>query len=263
MANSCTRSLAPRLTRGACWRRDHRARPPLSGRAADPRTPGGRRHLGRQPGPHGVGVARRAAATPRQDAQVHRTGPQELEDSLEPGGSQVVILDRVRLAPGWRGCGGVGRLLIIRWLRWLYDDPRAVVLKPFPIDLDDDQKQDNAVFRKAMTAVRRTWKSIGFEPFSDDIWVLDPQTGATTERSRGSPNGSDCPTDIAVPTPRRVSTDSAPGPGTTGNNRHQSGKPDTRTDCTTRRRTARSTAGSARETPGQWPSFTPSEAAGL
>jgi hypothetical protein len=103
---------------------------------------------------------------------------EELEDSLEPGGNQVVILDRVRLAPAWRGCGSVGRLLTIHLLRWLCDDPRAVVLKPFPIDLDDDQKQDKAVFRKAMTSVRRTWKSIGFEPFSDDIWVLDPRTGS-------------------------------------------------------------------------------------
>lgn len=94
----------------------------------------------------------------------------ELEESLNPGGSQVVILDRVQLAPAWRGCGGVGRLLTIRLLHWLCDDPRAVALKPFPIDLDEDQKQDKAVFQEAMTTVRRTWKSIGFEPFSDDIW---------------------------------------------------------------------------------------------
>lgn len=103
---------------------------------------------------------------------------EELEDLLEPGGSQVVILDRAWLAPAWRGCGGVGRLLTIRLLRWLCDDPRAVALKPFPIDLDEDQKQDEAVFRKAMTTVRRTWKSVGFQPFSDDIWVLDPRTGS-------------------------------------------------------------------------------------
>ena len=103
---------------------------------------------------------------------------EELEDSLELGGSQVVILDRVRLAPAWRGCGGIGRLLTIRLLHWLCDDPRAVFLKPFPIDLDEDQQKDDAVFRKAMTTVRRTWKSIGFQPFSDDIWVLDPRTGS-------------------------------------------------------------------------------------
>lgn len=53
-----------------------------------------------------------------------------------------------------------------------------MALKPFPIDLDEDQKQDKVVFRKAMTTVRRTWKSVGFQPFLDDIWVLDPRTGS-------------------------------------------------------------------------------------
>jgi len=100
-----------------------------------------------------------------------------LEESLNPGGSQVVILDRVRLAPAWRGCGGVGRLLTIRLLHWLCDDPRVVALKPFPIDLDEEQQKDKATFDKAMNMVRQTWKSIGFEPFTDDIWVLDPRTG--------------------------------------------------------------------------------------
>lgn len=101
----------------------------------------------------------------------------ELEESLNAGGSQVVILDRVRLAPAWRGCGGVGRLLTIRLLRWVCDDPRAVALKPFPIDLDKEQKKDKATFDKAMKSVRKTWKSIGFERFTDGIWVLDPRTG--------------------------------------------------------------------------------------
>jgi len=103
---------------------------------------------------------------------------EELENLLEPGGTQVVIVDRVRLAPAWRGCGGVGRLLTIRLLQWLCSDPQVVALKPFPIDLDEDQKQDKVVFRKAMTTVRRTWKSVGFRPFLDDIWVLDPRTGS-------------------------------------------------------------------------------------
>jgi hypothetical protein len=102
----------------------------------------------------------------------------DLEESLTIGGSQVVILDRVGLAAAWRGCGGVGRLLTIRLLRWLCDDPRVIALKPFPIDLDEEQRRDKVVFRKAMARVRRTWKSIGFEPFSDDIWILDPRTGS-------------------------------------------------------------------------------------
>jgi hypothetical protein len=100
----------------------------------------------------------------------------ELEDSLNVGGTQVLILDRVGLAPAWRGCGGVGRLLTIRLLRWVCDDPRVIALTPFPVELDDEQRNDKQAFRKGMARVRRTWKSIGFEPFSDDIWALDPRT---------------------------------------------------------------------------------------
>ena len=70
-----TRSLAPRRARRTCWHHDLRACPPQPGRAADPRAPRGRRHPGRQPGPHGRGAARRSAAPARQGAQVHRAGP--------------------------------------------------------------------------------------------------------------------------------------------------------------------------------------------
>lgn len=110
---------------------------------------------------------------------------EELEESLVDGGNQVVILDRVRLAPAWRGCGGIGRLLTIRLLHWVCDGPRAIALKPFPIDLNKEQKKDKATLDKAMAAVRRTWTSIGFEPFTDNIWILDTHTGnyqRTTEK---------------------------------------------------------------------------------
>lgn len=45
-----------------------------------------------------------------------------LEDTLEVLGSQVVIIDRVRIASAWRGLGGVGRLLTGRLLRWVGAD---------------------------------------------------------------------------------------------------------------------------------------------
>lgn len=99
----------------------------------------------------------------------------EIENSLEPGGNQVVILDRVRLAPAWRGFGGIGRLLIARILRWICDDPRLVAVQPFPIDLDSDQRQNDEIFTPALQQVRRTWSSLGFEPFTDNIWIMDPR----------------------------------------------------------------------------------------
>lgn len=102
----------------------------------------------------------------------------DLEQMLEPGGSRVVIVDRVRLAPAWRGLGGVGRLLTARLLDWVCDDPRVVAVHPFPIELDEDAREDPARFDPALQRVCRVWRSLEFEPFTDDIWVLDPRKAA-------------------------------------------------------------------------------------
>lgn len=98
----------------------------------------------------------------------------ELEDRLEALGSHVVIIDRARLAPAWRGLGGVGRLLTGRLLRWVSADPRVIAVHPFPIDLDMEQRQNSTVFKPALEQVQRVWASLGFRPFTDRIWVMDP-----------------------------------------------------------------------------------------
>jgi len=98
----------------------------------------------------------------------------ELEDSLEAVGSCVVIIDRVRLAPAWRGLGGVGRLLIGRLLRWVCADPQVVAVHPFPIDLVENARRDSTLFEPELARVRRVWQSLGFRPFTENIWVMDP-----------------------------------------------------------------------------------------
>jgi hypothetical protein len=105
----------------------------------------------------------------------------DLEEKLEPGGNQVVIIDRVRVAPAWRGLGGVGRLLIGRLLHWVCDDPRVVVVHPFPTELHEDALDDPAVFEPAMQRVRRVWTSLAFEPYTDDIWFMDPRLVSHSE----------------------------------------------------------------------------------
>lgn len=99
---------------------------------------------------------------------------QELQERLASFGSQVVLVDRVRLAPAWRGHGGVGRLLTARLLRWICPEARAVALMPSPIALDENQQEDEATLEQEMAKVRRTWKSLGFKPFGKDILVMDP-----------------------------------------------------------------------------------------
>lgn len=97
-----------------------------------------------------------------------------LEDETEGASGEVLIIDRVRLAPAWRGLGGVGRLLTARVARWASSQPSLVAVHPFPIDLDFADRQDATVFDPAMERVRRVWESLAFKQFDDQIWVMNP-----------------------------------------------------------------------------------------
>jgi hypothetical protein len=110
---------------------------------------------------------------PDREGELHP----DLEDLIEPFGGHVVILERARLAPAWRGLGGVGRYLIGRMLPYICCDPAVVATQPFPIDVprDDKGNADEAELKRGLVQVRRTWKSIGFQPYKGDIWVMDPK----------------------------------------------------------------------------------------
>ncbi|MBD0709093.1 hypothetical protein BU197_12005 [Streptomyces sp. CBMA291] len=97
----------------------------------------------------------------------------ELEESLV-NGDQVVIIDQVRIAPAWRGLGGVGRLLIGHLLRWVAGQAAIVATHPYPIDLPDGDRDDAAREAREKAVVQRTWQSLGFTPFREDLWVMRP-----------------------------------------------------------------------------------------
>ncbi len=93
-------------------------------------------------------------------------------------GSRAVLIDRVHMAPAWRGRGGVGRLLISRILRLFADDAKVVATNPFPIDLFDKCEPGGVTkhpqFDDELAKVQRTWGSLGFQLYKDPIWVMDP-----------------------------------------------------------------------------------------
>lgn len=102
----------------------------------------------------------------------------DLEENLEGFGEHVVIATRVRLASAWRGLGGVGRYLFGRMLPLICCDPVAVAAQPFPLDVDRDENGvvKKAALKRGLAQTRRVWKSIGFEPYKDDIWIMDPNS---------------------------------------------------------------------------------------
>lgn len=94
-----------------------------------------------------------------------------------PAGS-LAIIKRARVAPAWRGLGGVGRYLTARLIPWMFPDAAVVALKPFPLDVPRDEHgtADAAVLGPVLRKIERTWHSIGFEPHKNDIWIMDPNS---------------------------------------------------------------------------------------
>ncbi|MFE3195859.1 hypothetical protein ACFXHA_43150 [Nocardia sp. NPDC059240] len=94
-------------------------------------------------------------------------------------GSRAVLIDRVHMAPAWRGHGGVGRLLISRILRLFAADAKVVATNPFPIVLFTERDGHARLtahprFDEELAKVQRTWASLGFQLYKDPIWVMDP-----------------------------------------------------------------------------------------
>ena len=94
-------------------------------------------------------------------------------------GERLVLLDRVELAPAWRGMGGVGRLVVARLLRWIATDTRLVALQPFPTQFSG--AGDAPGFEEARTKVQQVWGSIGFAPCRHHIWCIDPASATLVD----------------------------------------------------------------------------------
>ena len=88
----------------------------------------------------------------------------------------LAIVERVRIAPAWRGLGGVGRYLAARLFPWMFPDAAVVATQPFPLDVPRDERgtADKEALGPALKQIRRTWESIGFETHKNDIWIMDP-----------------------------------------------------------------------------------------
>jgi len=108
------------------------------------------------------------------DAGDGRLDP-DLDEQLEPAGSQILILHSVRLAPEWRGFG-LGALLAGTAITKLSSGARAAVCYPAPLNEETDARPDSqgeAEWDKAVNALRQVWTTLGFEHFRDGVHVLD------------------------------------------------------------------------------------------
>lgn len=104
-----------------------------------------------------------------------------LEDELEMPGTELLILNRVQLAPEWRGFG-IGVLLTGITIQRLSGGCQVVVCDPASLvhidDTDDDNGEggdtaDTASNQASRAKLSEVWSQLGFAPFRDGVHVLD------------------------------------------------------------------------------------------
>lgn len=97
---------------------------------------------------------------------------EDLIEQMQGFGNRLLILNSVRVADHWRGLG-VGALVAGLALEVLRDDAACIVT--FPAPLDDSR---GAVREAAIEKLGRVWAQLGFAPYRDGTWVLDPASSA-------------------------------------------------------------------------------------
>lgn len=95
----------------------------------------------------------------------------DLEDLLALPG-KTMIVDQVTIARRLRG-HGLGVYLTGLALAYLSHGAGVIALFPGPVERDDCTNYEQACAR-----LGRAWSRIGFEPYNDGTWILDP--GLTT-----------------------------------------------------------------------------------
>lgn len=83
-------------------------------------------------------------------------------------GDRLVILNSVTLVDEWRG-HGVGALLAGTALETFVSG--AAIMATYPAPMDD---AEGAARRAATKKLRAVWSRIGFAPYRDGVYVLDP-----------------------------------------------------------------------------------------
>jgi hypothetical protein len=93
----------------------------------------------------------------------------ELADHCDMGlCTQLLIVDRVRVVPQWRG-HGLGPIIAAHVIDVMASQHTLTACYPAPVEGDAVTGPGRA---RAIDALGRTWAKVGFEPFRNDVWVL-------------------------------------------------------------------------------------------
>ncbi|MEZ2391757.1 hypothetical protein AB6813_19850 [bacterium RCC_150] len=104
---------------------------------------------------------------------------EEIEDEIEGFGQDFLILNRVKMAKGWRG-RGIGRWFAAEVINTL--SPGAAFAATYPAPMDD---LEGPARKRAESKLRNVWGDIGFRPLSADVMILDLNVVTLDEKLHG------------------------------------------------------------------------------
>lgn len=102
---------------------------------------------------------------------------QGFDSRLRRVGERVLVIDYVELEPAWQG-HSLASLLVGECLDQLRPDCRVAVCLPGPLERRDAGEADPDETLRRMEAV---WAQVGFAPYRDGVWFLDPHGRALSD----------------------------------------------------------------------------------
>ena len=128
---------------------------------------------------------------------------ERLDGVLGRAGHRVLVLDRVELEPAWQG-HNVAALLAAEALDHLRTGCRVALCLPGPLDRTGVSAEE---YDEAVRRMQGVWKQVGFRPFDDGVWLLEPSGGTLDERLaslREQPGSATVLTGVERPAVHRV-----------------------------------------------------------
>jgi hypothetical protein len=118
---------------------------------------------------------------------------ERFDQRLSRRGSRVLVLDYVELAPQWQA-RNVAALLVAETLDQLCGGCRVVLGLPGP--LERRPGLGDAEYAEAVRRMQAVWAQVGFVPFEENVWFLDPSTGTLEESLRTLRRQHDLPVQV-------------------------------------------------------------------
>ncbi|NUS85666.1 MAG: hypothetical protein HOY75_23790, partial [Streptomyces sp.] len=97
----------------------------------------------------------------------------EVSELLAYVGSALLVMDRVTLAPAWRG-HGLAAVLGSEVIHRLMPGCRAVACSPGVTDLSSRRLTDQAEWDRVNAKIAQGWESLGFRLYRDNVYLLSP-----------------------------------------------------------------------------------------